>query len=194
MKQWIVLALLVAAGCAWSEKPYAVYEDREKAVRVLVTTKQRMPEALGGEQYVYVRLTQGGVEHGPYLIDNNGRFRDTLLADVSTDKQWVRLYQELARPMRGKRTKRMIGGEMSDFFMGAAEAGTDAHEYRWSILAYVCTKTDRVYRFAYAYSTPEMRDAYYFGLQEEMKPTQPFDGAPVTWEPTSRELASPTGG
>jgi hypothetical protein len=188
--RWLLLVLLAISGCAFSEKPYAVYEDGAHSVRVLVTTKQRMPEALGGEEYVNVRVTQEGREYGPYLIDNNGRFGDSLQADISQDKQWVRLYQALPRPQRGLRTKRVVNGEPSDFFVGAAEAGADAREYRYSIVAYVSTKTDRVYRFAYAWSTQQMRDAWYFGLQDEMKPTQEFEGTTVTWEPAVRTLES----
>lgn len=184
-----LVAALLSSGCAWSEAPHAVFENRDKTVRVVVTTQKRVPDLLGGEEYVRARVTADGRQYGPWEIDINGRFGDTLHADISTDGRWVRFYQRLPRPVRGARTKRLVNGEMVDFLVGAKEAGSQARDHPYSILAYVSTEPSRMYRFAHQYSTAQMRDAYYFGLQESLPATQRFEGRDVTWEPATRVLA-----
>jgi len=86
-----VLPIAVLVGCTiegWER-------DRRSfvcgATKVVVSTRQRVPDALGGEEYVFAKWSFQGRDFVPQ-IDNNGRWTERLSASVASDGSWIRLH------------------------------------------------------------------------------------------------------
>lgn len=122
---------------------------------VIVSTRQRIPDTLGGEEYVYLTVRGGGARSVPVEIDNNGRWTERLGAQVSDDGSWVRAF--------------------------LTEPAAQRNPYR--VIAYVEAKTGTVIRFAHAYSTEEERAAGWFNPVSELPSEQTLRGHRVRWRP-----------
>lgn len=106
-------------------------------VSVTVSTRQRMPAWVGGEEYVYATTVgQGGIGIRAEL-DNNGRWIDQLGVSVAEDGSWARFYIMDPR-------------------------GPAAGRYRYYSVAFVEIRTGTVIRADYAHSTEEERAAGWF--------------------------------
>ena len=127
-------------------------------VSVIVSTRQRVPDWLGGEEYVYATTAaQGGVPIRARL-DNNGRWIDRLGASVAEDGSWIRFHVMDSR-------------------------GPAAGRYRYSNVAFVETRTGTVIRSAYAHSTEEERAAGWFTSSATLPAEQTIRGHEVMWRP-----------
>lgn len=123
-------------------------------VAVAISTQQRMPDWLGGEEYVYAKTAgPGGIRAE---LDNNGRWTDRLGASVAEDRSWLRFHVTDPR-------------------------GAAAGRYRYYSVAFVEIQTGTVIRAAYAHSTEEERAAGWFTSSATLLPRQTIRGHPVTW-------------
>ena len=92
--QIVVIGLIVtsAAGCT------LIVPERERrrfdcgGVSVTVSTRQRVPDWFGGEEYVYTTTTAPGGIPIRAELDNNGRWIDRLGVSVAEDGSWVRFH------------------------------------------------------------------------------------------------------
>ena len=79
---------------------------------------------------------------------------------------------------------------MINYFKGEQEAGVEVRKYRYATVAYICIETDKLYIYAHKYSTAELRENYFFGLQEKMEPVLFFDRQKDIWKPTKRRMSN----
>ena len=145
----------MSAGCVMAERGRMRFDCG--AVTLTVSTRQRIPEWLGGEEYVYVTATRAGETGVRAEIDNNGRWLDRLSASVSKAGSWVRLH--LTDPR-----------------------GAAAGRYRYSNVAFVDTRSGTVIRTALAHSSDEERAAW-FVSSDTRAAEQSIRGEQVAWQP-----------
>lgn len=127
-------------------------------IAVTVSTKQRVPDWFGGEEYVYATTAgEGGIPIRTEL-DNNGRWIDQLGASVADDGWWLRFHVMDSR-------------------------GPAAGRYRYFSVAFVEVRTGTVIRTAIAHSTEEERAAGWFTSSAELPTEQSIRGHQVMWRP-----------
>ena len=152
------LIAMLAAGCT------LLVPERERrrfdcnGVSVTISTRQRIPDWLGGEEYVYATVARPGGVPVRAELDNNGRWIDRLGASVARDGSWVRFHVTEPR-------------------------GPAAGRYRYFSVAFVEVGTGTVIRSAYAHSTEEERAAGWFTSSAELPAEQTIRGHPVKWRP-----------
>ena len=176
------MAALVASACTVALPDRARRHFDCRGLQVVVSTRQRIPDFAGGEEYVYANWTPRGGSPIRREIDINGRWTDRLGASVSEDGSWVRFHlSNPAAPLETV-TKRDVDGDGElDFF--AERPGPAPRRYPYVYKAYVAVKTGEVVRGALAYSTKEEREAGWFTLTEELAAEQTLRGRRVTWRP-----------
>ena len=152
------LIAVVAAGCT------LIVPERDRrrfgcnGVSVTVSTRQRVPDWFGGEEYVYATTAgQDGIRIRAEL-DNNGRWTDQLGASVAEDGSWARFHVMDSR-------------------------GPAAGRYRYFSVAFVEIRTGTVIRSAYAHSTEEERAAGWFTSSAMLPTEQTIRGNQVMWRP-----------
>ena len=152
------LIALFAAGCT------LMVPERERrrfdcdGVSVTVSTRQRVPNWFGGEEYVYATTAAPGGIPIRTELDNNGRWIDRLSASVAEDGSWVRFHVMDPR-------------------------GPAAGRYRYFSVAFVEVRTGTVIRSAYAHSTEEERAAGWFTSSATLPTGQMIRGHQMMWRP-----------
>jgi hypothetical protein len=85
-------------------------------LQVMVSTKQRVPDSLGGEEYVYVAWAPSAGQSIRREIDMNGRWTDRLGASLAEDGSWVRFHlMDPAAPLETVTRKDLDGDGELDF-------------------------------------------------------------------------------
>jgi hypothetical protein len=149
---------MFAAGCT------LMVPERERrrfdcnGVSVTVSTRQRVPDWFGGEEYVYATTPGEGGTRIRTELDRNGRWIDQLGASVAEDGSWVRFHVRDSR-------------------------GPAAGRYQYFNVAFVEIRTGTVIRSAYAHSTEEERGAGWFTSSAILPTEQTIRGHQVMWQP-----------
>ena len=152
------LIAMLAAACA------LMVPERERrrfdcnGVSVTVSTRQRVPDWFGGEEYVYATTPGEGGTRIRTELDKNGRWSDRLGASVAKDSSWIRFHVRDSR-------------------------GPAAGRYQYFNVAFVEVRTGTVIRSAYAHSTEEERAAGWFTSSATLPAGQTIRGHQVTWRP-----------
>jgi hypothetical protein len=178
----IGVAAVATAACI------ADYPERDRRrfecgyLQVVVSTRQRMPESFGGEEYVYANWTPRGGAPIKREIDINGRWTDRLSASVAEDGSWVRFHlTDPAAPLETV-TRRDVDGDGELDFV-AERPGAAPRRYPYSYKAYIEVPSGQVVRFGVAHSTKEEREAGWFTSTEELAVEQTLRGRRLTWRP-----------
>jgi hypothetical protein len=129
---------------------------------VIVSTRQRMPKPLGGEENVYASWANADSAPFKQKIDINGRWTDRLGASVAEDGSWVRFY--LTEP-------------------SVRPGPSPARRHYYTPLAYVELRTGELVRSDLAHSTKEEREGEWFRSTPELAPAQTVRGHAVAWRP-----------
>lgn len=154
----VVALAMTMTGCAW------MLPERERrrfdchGLSVVVSTRQRVPQALGGEEYVFVLLSGRASPGTRSQVDNNGRWTDRLSASVAEDGSWVRLHVEDGR-------------------------GPAAGRYRYAIVAFLEAATGAVVRTTITDSTDAERASGMFDSTGALPAAQVIREKQVTWRP-----------
>lgn len=91
MKRFFLICLpFLISACSFRPDRSVVYGSEIPGSSLKVIYDQRVPDFMGGEEYVDVEF-QDGSRH---RIDNNGRYSEWLRVDVSGDARWYRLYMK----------------------------------------------------------------------------------------------------
>jgi hypothetical protein len=152
------LIAMLAAGCTLMAPERVRRRFDCNGVSVTVSTRQRVPDWFGGEEYVYATTAgQDGIRIRAEL-DNNGRWTDQLGASVAEDGSWARFHVMDSR-------------------------GPAAGRYRYFSVAFVEIRTGTVIRSAYAHSTEEERAAGWFTSSAMLPTEQTIRGNQVMWRP-----------
>lgn len=173
---------LAALGCAVASP------ERERrrfdcgGQRVVVSTKQRMPDALGGEEYVYATVVRDGAPSFKREIDINGRWTDQLGMSVAEDGSWLRFFlMDPTAPLETI-TKRDVDGDGEMDFV-SERPGPAPRRYPYVYVAYLEVLSGKVARFASSESTKEEREAGWFTSTPELATVQIWRGREVRWRP-----------
>lgn len=164
------------------------YPERERrrfncrGLEVVVSTRQRVPDSFGGEEYVHVSWTPLGGSSMKREIDINGRWTDRLGAGVAEDGSWLRFHlTDPSTPLETV-TKRDVDGDGELDFV-AERPGPTPRRHPYVYKAYVGVPTGEVVRFGVAHSTKEEREAGWFTSTEELAVEQALRGRLVRWRP-----------
>lgn len=146
-----------AAGCSLMAPERERRHFDCRGVPVIVSTKQRVPDWFGGEEYVYATTPgQGGVAI-KNQVDNNGRWTDRLGTSMAEDGSWVR-------------------------FHVMDQRGEAAGRFQYVALAFVEVPTGTVIRTAIPHSSDEER-ASLFTSSATLPAEQTIRGRQVAWQP-----------
>lgn len=180
----LCLPFLVTA-CSFRPDHSVVYKTDIPGSDVKVIYDQRVPDSMGGEEYVYVELSDGK----RHEIDINGRFSDYLHVDISEDADWYRFYLKDRYTLVGHVEYRDADGdgEFSRHWKSQNEDPANARLYRYGVIAYLNRGEGKVLRFNrdFGFSTSAARDN--FGGKREMENPQYLSGEKVTWKEMVRE-------
>lgn len=146
----VCLALL-AGGCAAERERRRFDCD---GLGVSISTRQRVPDSLGGEEFVYATVASGTHPPVKNRIDRNGRWTDRLGVSIAEDRTWLRFY--LTEPSVRR---------------------------RYVYLAYIHVTAGTLIRSDLEHSTQEERDGGWFSAVPELASQQTLRGQRVTWRP-----------
>lgn len=162
------------------------YPERERrrfdcgGLQVVVSTRQRVPESFGGEEYVYANWTPRAGSPIKREIDINGRWTDRLGASVAEDGSWVRFHLTDPEAPLATVTRRDVDGDGELEFV-AEQPGPAPRRHPYVYQSYIEVLTGQVARFAMAYSSKEEREAGWFTSTKELASEQVWRGRLLRW-------------
>jgi len=161
MKKYLIAVAALGVVClglfivgALRPKPFCSFCSPDGVTCLTVETLKRVPDAWGGEEYVYAVREKDGTRSRRYEIDINGRFGDHLRARVSQDRNWAMFYRQVG-PVAGNHC---------------------------AIFAYVDFGNERVYVFSNVSETERAGDM--FGIVDRLPARQVIRGTTIVWEDT----------
>lgn len=177
-----ILVAVATCGCVLAAPERERRRFDCNGLQVVVSTRQRMPDSFGGEEYVYVTVTRGTVPSTKGEIDINGRWTERLGASVAEDGSWVRFYLTDPTAPLETVTKRDFDGDGElDFVTERPGPAPRRHPYVY--VAYIEVLSGNVVRFASSHSTKQEREAGWFTSTPELATEQTLRGREVRWRP-----------
>jgi hypothetical protein len=179
----VLTGLVLAGGCMVNPPVPSATFDAADGSHVTVYTVQRVPKALGGEEYVFLELARGGQRSARLEVDINGRFGASLHVDTSADSEWARAYVDLYPPWVGEVVP-INAGEGGYLFKSHSLGETVKKiTFPYSVIAYVHFPSGFVLN--HVNGSVEERGSI-LGLVAELPSAQVINSKRVEWRPTRR--------
>lgn len=180
----LILIPFSITGCSVRPNNTVAYATRIPNRDVKVIYDQRIPNAFGGEENVYVELPDAR----RFRISINGRFSEYLNVSISSDGEWYRFHLKDMYPLVGHAEYRDYDndGELDRHWISETEDPQRARSHPYAILAFLNASSGKVYRDNrdFGFSTTADRD--YFGSKASLASRQSLLGQDISWEAMKR--------